>query len=100
MSDERTAPFQRVHGGITGERIPWSLHLEAYAGYAKEYPGSARDQSAERMAERGGFGVTELDRYVPGWEKRVTVDWTRLLCRALRCEDCAPYRHHVRKVEP
>ncbi len=37
-------------------RIPWRFHKKAWEVYAKRYPG----QSAEKMAERGGFGLMEL----------------------------------------
>lgn len=63
--------------------------MEAFAAYAARYGNS---QSAERLAERGGFSVGELDMFVPGWEGRTDVDWSRLLCRVPHCEDCAPYR--------
>lgn len=37
--------------------ITWSEHLEAWEHYARRF---GRDQSAERLAERGGFGWAEL----------------------------------------
>jgi hypothetical protein len=37
--------------------ISWDEHLEAYAPYSRRY---GTDQSAERLAERGGFGYWEL----------------------------------------
>lgn len=37
--------------------IPWWLAEEAYAAYAKLY---GREQSLERLHERGGFGREEL----------------------------------------
>lgn len=37
--------------------ISWAEHLEAYAVYAARY---GHDQSAKRLAERGGFGWYEL----------------------------------------
>lgn len=63
--------------------IPWDVHLNAWAGYAKAGHGA---QSAERINERGGFGYREvqcalLGHYnrcgvceeehspVPGWEE-------------------------------
>ncbi|MBE4747763.1 hypothetical protein G4177_06165 [Corallococcus sp. ZKHCc1 1396] len=48
--------------------IPWSLAERAYADYSRRYGTS---QSLERLAERGGFGPTELDVHVPGWRKEV-----------------------------
>lgn len=53
------APVQGYSAGI-----PWSLHLRAYDVYAAKW---GRGQSAERIAERGGFAVDELDEFVPGW---------------------------------
>ena len=41
-------------------RIPYEWAKKAYVGYAKKYPGSARDQSLERFGERGGFGHWEM----------------------------------------
>jgi hypothetical protein len=46
------------------EPIPWSVHLRAYEGYAKRLGAS---QTADRLAERGGFGVSELDMFHPTW---------------------------------
>lgn len=63
MSDVRRAPVQGA-GWQSREAmrrppgtISWTEHLEAYEAYAARY---GRDQSAERLAERGGFGWTEL----------------------------------------
>lgn len=42
--------------GGTGT-ISWAEHLAAYAAYARKY---GRSQTAERIAERGGFGWREL----------------------------------------
>ena len=45
------APVQSPRGTIA-----WAEHVEAWEQYAKRY----RGQSAERIAERGGFGYHEL----------------------------------------
>jgi hypothetical protein len=37
-------------------RVPWRIHQKAWEEYAKHYSG----QSAERLADRGGFGLVEL----------------------------------------
>ncbi len=37
--------------------IAWAEHLDAWADYARRY---GNDQSAERLAERGGFSFEEL----------------------------------------
>lgn len=58
--DTRRAPVQKYHD----KTIPWRVHGLAWEAYAKEYGTS---QSAERLAERGGFGIGEMDRFLPGW---------------------------------
>lgn len=55
---DRTAPVQG-HAPI-----PWSVHEAAWAVYAERF---GRYQSPERIAERGGFGVRELDIFHPTW---------------------------------
>lgn len=61
----RRAPVQGDHKGTTPGRGPgtvsWAEHLLAWSGYARE---SGRGQSAERMAERGGFSYYELTLYL------------------------------------
>ncbi|GAA2867023.1 hypothetical protein GGQ99_001347 [Aminobacter niigataensis] len=69
MTDNLRAPVQGYSAGI-----PWSLHLRAWDVYAKKY---GRSQTAERLAERGGFGTQELDIFVPGWRDEVS-EITRL----------------------
>jgi hypothetical protein len=58
LSERRTAPIQ---GGGRDRRpdvrIPWDIHVRAWQVYAAAGYG---DQSAERIAERGGFGYSEL----------------------------------------
>jgi hypothetical protein len=44
--------------------IPWSIAELAYSVYSVKY---GRDQSLERLAERGGFGPSEMDTFLPGW---------------------------------
>lgn len=62
----RLAPVQGEYTnrkGLPGEfpgTISWEEHLQAYKDYKKRYPGSAKLQSAERLAERGGFSYGEL----------------------------------------
>jgi hypothetical protein len=55
----RNAPVQMPHSGRVPHgismRIPWRIHQKAWKVYGKHY-----DQSAERIAERGGFGLMEL----------------------------------------
>ena len=66
----RTAPFQRENYKIVypSTRITWEAHLEAYKSYSRRYGTS---QSAERIAERGGFGEEELDDFYPDWRNHI-----------------------------
>lgn len=69
MTPERTAELRRKPFPLQGERMvkgrkrvrdthtSWSLAELAYSAYAKKF---GSDQSIERMAERGGFSVSEL----------------------------------------
>lgn len=52
-TDSRRAPINGMPGGT----ISWAEHQRAWIAYARTY---GTDQSAERIAERGGFGVSEL----------------------------------------
>ena len=45
--------------------IPWEEHLKIYSGYCYK-----TGQTAERISERGGFGVIEAIKYF-GWETPV-----------------------------
>lgn len=58
----KRAPVQgehdREHRRAAGT-VTWDEHLEAYTAYADRYGNS---QSAERLAERGGFGYTEITK--------------------------------------
>lgn len=40
--------------------VSWAEHCQAWAGYAAQYSG----QSAERIAERGGFSYGELVEFL------------------------------------
>ncbi len=58
---ERQAPVQLAYTGMYSNieqplTIPWWLHELVYAGYFKQF-GNA--QTAERLAERGGFECYE-----------------------------------------
>jgi hypothetical protein len=64
LAENKTAPVQ----DFPPQRIPWSLHLKAYEAYAKRY---GTRQSAERLAERGGFDTSEMDMFAPGWRDEV-----------------------------
>ena len=70
----RRAPVQGDYNRATRryERagsIAWAEHVEAWEDYARRY---GRDQSAERIAERGGFGYQELVDHL----KRAPTTWT------------------------
>ena len=56
-SKTATAPVQPEQGFPFPTRIPWAVHERAWSQYAAAGHG---DQSARRLAERGGFGVREL----------------------------------------
>jgi hypothetical protein len=59
VTDETTtklAPVQVMRGEPFPRSIPWHFHARAWSEYAAHH----RDQSAERIAERGGFGVSEV----------------------------------------
>lgn len=71
MSDsERRFPVQPVHGRPQdrkpGGTVPWSVGVEAWVVYDKRWRSG---QSAERIAERGGFGYEEMDAFRPGWRE-------------------------------
>lgn len=64
---ERPIKFQ----GCRGERggfIKFSAHLRAYAVYHAIYGNS---QTAERLADRGGFGIDELNAFYPEWRNHI-----------------------------
>jgi hypothetical protein len=50
-------------------RIPWSVAEKAYCQYARHY---GTGQSLERLAERGGFGLGEMDELYPKWREEVS----------------------------
>lgn len=69
---ERRAPVQGqiMHGlrsggprHIPAGTIAWWEHERAWADYAKRF---GKDQSADRIAERGGFGLHELIDHLGG----------------------------------
>jgi len=65
LPESKRAPVQRFSGGI-----PWSLHLEAYDAYCKQY---GAQPALIQGGCRGGFGVGELDEFIPGWRERIGV---------------------------
>jgi hypothetical protein len=64
---EKIAPVQGYAAGI-----PWSLHLEAYDAYSKKWAPQPAMIDLEGRNCRGGFDVTELDEFIPGWRDRAS----------------------------
>lgn len=62
---QRMAPVQGYSAGI-----PWDMHLRAYDAYCRHY---SKQQALIEGGCRGGFGVTELDRFIPGWRDELSV---------------------------
>lgn len=58
----RFAPAQ-AGGTMPHGRVPWHVHLAAWNGYAAAGHGG---QSAERIAERGGFSYREIQCAIEG----------------------------------
>lgn len=79
MSEERRAPVQGDYGiprgkpGHSSGTIAWEEHELAWQAYAKRF---GRDQSAERIAERAGFGYQELIDYL-GHPPKTWREWGR-----------------------
>lgn len=59
----RRAPVQASHGAVRrgAGTIAWWEHEQGWAAYAGAH---GNDQSAERIAERGGFGWGECVRFL------------------------------------
>jgi len=79
-SDDRRAPVQADHSWVpvpAGHNrhgpgtVAWAEHVEAWTAYAARY---GKSQSAERLAERGGFCCAELFEFLGReprtWEPR------------------------------
>jgi hypothetical protein len=68
---QRTFPIQQGRRGDPPHptRIPWSVADKAYSVYSAHY---GSDQTLERLAERGGFGWEEMDRFYPPWRNEVS----------------------------
>ena len=60
-AEKRRFPVQK------GGTIPWALAEAAYRVYSAKY---GKDQSLERLAERGGFHASEMDIFVPDWRAK------------------------------
>ena len=60
----RRAPVQgerSQRGDKPAGTVTWAEHLDAYTAYAAQY---GKSQSAERLAERGGFGYWEITHFL------------------------------------
>ena len=55
---------------VSGGTIPWEIAEAAYIEYARKY---GKSQTLERMAERGGFHVDELDMFRPSWRAEIVL---------------------------
>lgn len=81
------APVQGYAAGI-----PWSLHLEAYDVYCAKW-GKQEAMIDPAKNCRGGFGVRELDQWIPGWRERASeldalkADRDRLLAENARLRE-------------
>ena len=64
---KRPVPFQEPDYKLGGY-ITFEAHLRAYAIYSAIF---GTQQSAERLAERGGFGASELDTFYPEWRNHI-----------------------------
>jgi hypothetical protein len=65
---EKRAPVQGFAPGI-----PWSMHLRAYAVYCKKWSPQPALIDLEGRGCRGGFGIGELDDFIPGWRDQLGV---------------------------
>ncbi len=100
----RVFPIQKAARGYKGAAaplsIPWSVAEKAYGAYASRY---GTDQSLERMAERGGFGVEEMDALYPPWRNEVSEITTLRAAlsreREARARADRDYAAHVDQIE-
>ena len=69
--DLRDGHAHKPPGAMPAGTVSWDEHAEAWESYARRY---GRQQSAERMAERGGFSYGELVMFLgrkpTTWEPR------------------------------
>ena len=68
--NKRLRPFPLLsEKGICGS-VFWWVAEQAYITYASKY---GNEQSLERLAERGGFGISEMDEYFPEWRDKCSL---------------------------
>ena len=68
MSEERKFPL--LGNGCRVGSVPWWVAEQAYIVYAGKYGDS---QSLKRLAERGGFGIEEMDEFFPDWRDKCSI---------------------------
>lgn len=80
--DKRIAPVQGYTPGI-----PWAMHLRAYDAYCAKF------RPQQELIEgncRGGFGVKELDMFIPGWREELS-ELHQLRAEVDRLRNAAPH---------
>jgi hypothetical protein len=75
-------PLQSTRGLTGPTSVPWAVAEKAWAAYSAQY---GREQSVERLAQRGGFSWGEMDELFPGW-RDATDAWKKLEARAAELE--------------
>lgn len=83
MAEERRFPLLQEYRGHQLSSIPWALAEKAYQCYAARY---GTRQSLERLAERGGFGPSELDDLYPAWREELAALQQEANARAARID--------------
>ena len=79
LTREKRAPVQGFSAGI-----PWSMHLRAYDAYCKKWGPQKALIELEGRNCRGGFSVSELDDFIPGWREELTeINQLKEECREL-----------------
>ena len=63
------------HRHLRGGSVPWAVHVQAFEVYRGKF---GESQSAERIAERGGFGYRELQCLLAGHWGACSVDHDRV----------------------
>lgn len=61
MSESKKAPVQETRGIAGPGTIDWEEHERVWTAYAAKYGGY---QTAQRIAERGGFSYAELVEFL------------------------------------
>ena len=70
LREPKMFPLRTSRTAEPGPRkIPWSVAEVAYSTYSARY---GKQQSLERLAERGGFSLAEMDDFHPGWREEAS----------------------------